>query len=59
MACVCHVDEEVEMAEEICTKYGLLDIREDEYPMKGMAETEIKGDGLGTISHGWSAVDCM
>ena len=38
-ACVCHVDEEVKMAEEICTKDGLLDIREDEYPTKGAAET--------------------
>ena len=38
------------MAEEICTKDGLLDIREDEYPMKGAAETEIKGEGSGTIS---------
>ncbi len=57
-ACVLHIDEEVEMAEEVCTEDGLLDIGKAEYPAVGAAKTKIESERPGTVCRNGSVVDC-
>ncbi len=54
-----HIDEEVEMAEEVCTEDGLLDIGKAEYPAVGAAKTKIESERPGTVCRNGSVVDCL
>ena len=50
-ATVGHVNEELEVGEEVNTEYGFLDICNNKYPSKCAPYSQVNGEGAGTTDH--------